>query len=74
MQFQQLDPHVLAGLPFWTGEYVGLGPYRIERWEPGAFVEAVTFDQQALCRPKIDRMRLVFIADPSTALANLLSG
>ncbi len=73
-QFQQLDPQAFAGLPFWTGEYVGLGPFRIERWEPGAFVEAVAFDQHALGRPRIDRMKLVFIADPNTALANLLSG
>ncbi len=72
--FQQLDPQAFAGLPFWTTEYVGLGPYRIERWEPGSFIEGVAFDRHALGRPKIDRMRVVFIGDPNTALANLLSG
>jgi peptide/nickel transport system substrate-binding protein len=71
---QSLDPQAFAGLPFWTTEYVGLGPYRIERWEPGAFVEGAAFEGHALGRPKIDRMRLVFIGDPNTALANLLSG
>ncbi len=72
--FQSLDPQAFAGLPFWTSEYVGLGPYRIERWEPGAFIEGAAFDRHALGRPRIDRMRVIFIGDPNTALANLLSG
>lgn len=72
--FQQVDPQAFASLPFWTAEYVGLGPYRIERWEPGAFVEAAAFDGHALGKPRIERLRLVFIGDPNTALANMLSG
>lgn len=72
--FRQGDPAAFISLPFWTVEYVGLGPYRIERWEVGAFVEATAFDGHALGRPKIDRLRLSFIADANTALANLLSG
>lgn len=72
--FQQLDPQSFAGLPFWTVDYVGLGPYRVERWEPGSFVEGVAFEGHALGKPKIDRLRLIFIGDPNTALANMLSG
>src|SRR5207247_1525795 len=26
-----------------TTDYVGLGPYRLDRWEPGAFLEAEAF-------------------------------
>jgi peptide/nickel transport system substrate-binding protein len=59
---------------FWTREYVGAGPYRLDRWEPGAFLEAVAFDQYILGRPKIERVKLVFIADPNTTMANLLAG
>ncbi|HEY3118182.1 MAG TPA: ABC transporter substrate-binding protein, partial [Chloroflexota bacterium] len=29
---------------YWTQDYVGLGPYRLDRWEPGAFIEASAFD------------------------------
>jgi peptide/nickel transport system substrate-binding protein len=61
-------------LPFWSSEYVGLGPYRLERWEPGAFIEAVAFDGHVLGRPKIERIRLTFSADFNTTLANLLAG
>jgi peptide/nickel transport system substrate-binding protein len=61
-------------LPFWSSEYVGLGPYRLERWEPGAFIEAVAFAAHVLGRPKIDRIRLTFSADFNATLANLLAG
>jgi peptide/nickel transport system substrate-binding protein len=61
-------------LPYWSRDYVGLGPYRAVKWEPGAFIEAVAFDEHATGRPKIDRIKLVFIADRNTGLANLLSG
>lgn len=60
--------------PFWGGEYVGLGPYRMERWELGSFIEASAFAGHALGRPKIDRVRVVFLSDPNTAVATLLSG
>jgi len=63
-----------AALPDGTTEYVGLGPYRLERWEPGAFIEAAAFDGHALGRPKIDRLQLRFISDANTALSNVLSG
>jgi peptide/nickel transport system substrate-binding protein len=72
--FRDLDSVVFSNLPFWSSEYVGLGAYRLERWEPGAFIEARAFDGHALGRPRIDRIRIVFIPDPNTALANLLSG
>jgi peptide/nickel transport system substrate-binding protein len=68
------DPAGFANHPFWTIEYVGLGPYKVDRWEPGAFLEATAFDGHALGRPKIDRLRLLPISDPSTALANMMSG
>ncbi|MPZ14908.1 MAG: hypothetical protein GEU73_10890 [Chloroflexi bacterium] len=68
------DTSGFANHPFWTIDYVGLGPYKVDHWEPGAFLEATAFDGHALGRPKIDRIRLLPISDPSTALANMLSG
>jgi peptide/nickel transport system substrate-binding protein len=61
-------------LPFWSSDYVGLGPYRLERWEPGALIEAGAFDGHVLGRPRIDRIRLTFSADFNATLANLLAG
>jgi peptide/nickel transport system substrate-binding protein len=72
--FAELDPQAFASLPFWTAEYVGLGPYRIERWDYGTAVEAAAFSGYVLGAPRIPRIRLVFISDPNTAIATLLSG
>ena len=37
--YQQVTPEQWDNLPYWTKAYVGLGAYRIDQWEPGAFVE-----------------------------------
>jgi peptide/nickel transport system substrate-binding protein len=71
---QSLDPLAFTSLPFWTSEYVGLGPYRVTGWEPGAFLMGQAFDNYVLGRPKIDQIKLVFITDPQTALANIMAG
>lgn len=72
--FQTMDPVTFSGLPYWAMEYVGLGAYKLDRWEPGAFVEASAFDGFVLGKPKIDRIRLMILSDPNTALANVLAG
>jgi peptide/nickel transport system substrate-binding protein len=73
-QLQTLDAMSFVNHTFWTTEYVGLGPYRLDAWEPGAFMEGVAFSGHVLGRPKIERVRLTFIPDANTALANLLGG
>ncbi|HEY3118599.1 MAG TPA: ABC transporter substrate-binding protein [Chloroflexota bacterium] len=60
--------------PYWTREFVGVGPYRLVNWEPGSFIDAAAFDGHALGRPKIERIKIMFIPDANTALANILSG
>ncbi|HZT07913.1 MAG TPA: ABC transporter substrate-binding protein [Chloroflexota bacterium] len=72
--YRDLDAAAFAALPFWTTAYIGLGPYRLENWEPGAFMEGRAFDGHALGRPPIDRVKLSIIPDPQTALAGILSG
>ncbi|MPZ14206.1 MAG: hypothetical protein GEU73_07235, partial [Chloroflexi bacterium] len=72
--YRELDPVAFSGIPFWSSEYVGLGPYRLTRWEPGAFIEGQAFDGHVLGRPKVDRISIRFVPDPNTALANLLAG
>ena len=50
----------------------GSAPNKLERWEPGTFIEASAFDNYALGRPKIDRMRIILINDPQTTMASVL--
>jgi peptide/nickel transport system substrate-binding protein len=72
--FVAADADAFISNPFWTRDYVGLGPYRLVRWEPGTAIEAVPFDQHVLGRAKIERIRIIFIQDSSVTLAHLLSG
>jgi peptide/nickel transport system substrate-binding protein len=83
--FQALPRHILGATlssgdadafvnhPYWAIQYIGAGPYRLERWEPGALIEASAFDGHVLGRPKIDRLIVRFFTDENTALTNLLS-
>lgn len=66
-------PDAFAAQPYWTREYVGLGAYRLTQWEPGAFIEGEAFGGYVLGRPKIDRVRVMFINDPNVALAAILA-
>lgn len=72
--FRQANWESFATLPQWSTEFVGSGPYRLARWEAGSFLEGAAFDGHALGRPKIDRVRLLFIPDFNTTVANMLSG
>jgi len=72
--FDQGQPEVFGALPYWNAEYIGAGPYRIERWAQGAFIEASAFDGYALGRAKIERVRLTWSADPNVTVVRLLSG
>jgi peptide/nickel transport system substrate-binding protein len=65
---------VLQGHAYWSHEFVGAGPYKLDRWELGSYLEAVPFDQHVLGRARIDRIRLLFMSDPNTAFANMLAG
>lgn len=71
---EQGDPDVFGKLGYWTTEFVGAGPYRLERWERGAFIEGVAFDGYALGQPRIRRVRLSWNNDPNVAVTYLLAG
>jgi peptide/nickel transport system substrate-binding protein len=71
---QRLDTESFINLPFWTRDYVGLGPYRLTQWIPGSEMDAAAFDGHALGKPKIDQVRILFTPDSNTALAMMLSG
>jgi peptide/nickel transport system substrate-binding protein len=61
-------------LPFWTREYIGLGPFKVDRWEPGVEIQASAFPGHVLGAPKIARLIMRWNGDPNAALANFLAG
>ncbi|MPZ13233.1 MAG: hypothetical protein GEU73_02190 [Chloroflexi bacterium] len=67
------DADAFQSHAYWTREYVGAGPYRLEHWEPGSHLATVAFEGHALGRPKIDRITVRFIEDENTMLTNVLA-
>jgi len=59
---------------YWTQQFVGAGPYKLDRWELGSYLEGVAFDKHVLGKPKIERIRMQFITDKNTGFANMISG
>jgi peptide/nickel transport system substrate-binding protein len=68
------DAESLPNQTFWTSDYVGAGPYKVERWQQGAFLDAAAFDGHVLGRPKINRLHFTWSSDFNATLASLLAG
>ena len=64
----------LPASPYLIGEFVGLGPYRLVRWDSGVQMELARFDDYYRGRPPLDRVTLRYIRDPNALIANILSG
>lgn len=73
-KFRAGDVQGFLNDPYWTNQFVGSGPYRLDRWEPGAFIQGSAFDSFVEGRPQIGQLKLVFVSDPSTAVASLMAG
>jgi peptide/nickel transport system substrate-binding protein len=61
-------------LPYWSTEYVGLGPYRLKEWAIGSHLLLEANDQYVPGRPKIDLLEVRFVLDANAVSANILSG
>ena len=71
--YAQGDKASFENSPYWTSQWIGLGPYKMTRWERGTFIEATAFDEYFLSRPKIGRIVIRYIGDVlSRVLARLL--
>lgn len=71
---EQGQSDVFVTHAYWTTEFISAGPYRLGRWEQGAFLEGLGFDGYALGRPRIDRVAVTWSTDPNVTLARMLAG
>jgi len=69
----QSDKEALIKNPFFNGEFVGLGPYRLARWEAGVELAFARFDDYYLGRPPLDTVIVRYIKDGSAMVANILA-
>lgn len=58
---------------YWNDGYIGAGPYRLDRLDPGTGLEGFAFEHYALGRPKIDRIVARIIGDENTVLSGILA-
>ncbi|MBM2811213.1 MAG: hypothetical protein HW416_1972 [Chloroflexi bacterium] len=68
------DKDAFRSLPYFTTEYVNVGPFRLVDFGLGEHQVFDRFDDYFLGRPKADRMIIRTIPDPNVALANLTAG
>jgi len=64
----------VVNLPYWTSEYVHLGPFRLASFDPADTIVLQAYDGYFLGRPKLDTIRIKIFSDPNAMYANLLSG
>jgi peptide/nickel transport system substrate-binding protein len=67
------DGDAFTNLPYFTSEWVGLGPFKLATWVPGSHMEFTRFDDYFRGRPKLDGIVLRFITDANAMVANILA-
>lgn len=81
-EFWPLPKHVLGdafqgektaftNLPYWTTEYVNLGPFRLVEFGMGETLVLERFENFFLGRPKVDKVVIRIIPDANALFANL---
>jgi peptide/nickel transport system substrate-binding protein len=70
----QGDKDAMLDLPYFTDQYINLGPFRLVDFGLGQHLVFERFDAFYLGRPKISRIVIQAIEDPNTALAHLKAG
>ncbi len=68
------DRQELINSPYWTTEYVGIGPFRLTEWVQGSHIAGEAFDQYVLGRPNASRIRIQIMPDRNAQVASMLAG
>lgn len=64
----------LDNSPYWTTDFVGIGPYRLGEWVRGSHTEAIAASDYFLGRPKIDRVFIRYYSDPQGLAQAVVAG
>lgn len=68
------DKEAFTNSPWFTTEFIGLGPYKLESWELGSHLDLARFDDYYRGRPPLDRIVVRFVGDPNALVAGILAG
>lgn len=69
----QRDRDGFVNSPLYTTGWVGLGPFKLTKWEPGSHLEMARFDDYFGGRAALDTIVMRFLGDPNTMIANILA-
>lgn len=72
--YDTLDKQAFPAHPYWSDQFIGLGPYRLQQWVRGSFIETVANDSYFLGRPQIDRILVRYAGDTRALLVSILAG
>jgi peptide/nickel transport system substrate-binding protein len=68
------DPAAFFEGPHWQDQFIGSGPFRVVSWDPGVEIVFKGYDGFVLGKPGLEEIRVRFMGDANTIVANLLSG
>lgn len=71
---EQKEPLAWLARPYWTSEYVHVGPFKLAEFVPQVEAAFEAVDQYFLGRPKADRIVVKQFTDQGTLLANAFAG
>ncbi len=71
---EQKDVKAFFARPYWTSEYLHIGPFKLVDWMGGSQATFEAVDNYFLGRPKVDRIVVKQFPDDNTLLASILSG
>lgn len=74
LESQLASPDAFTSLPYWSREFVGVGPFKVKEWSDGSHAIVEANDGYFLGRPRVDEVEIKFIPSPTTMLANILAG
>ena len=58
---------------YFTSEFIGLGAFKLDRWEPGSHIDFTRFDDYYRGPAGLDRIIVRFIPDSSAMVSNILA-
>ncbi|MPZ13562.1 MAG: hypothetical protein GEU73_03925 [Chloroflexi bacterium] len=68
------DAQAFINSAYWSTEFVGLGPYQLDRWQLGSFIEGRAFADYVHGEPRIDRIVISYVGDVNAIVAGVLAG
>src|SRR5579871_2886161 len=68
------DPSLLLGNPYFNGQFIGLGPFRVVHWVEGSYMQLMRYEGFYRGVPPLSRIDVQFMGDPNSQVSAILAG